>query len=171
MKHLRPLIVSVSLATVLTVLFVLATRVSALFYTEVEIKNNVLKTGSVALTVTPNERLFTAEALLPGQVVQNTLEVKNSGLSPLRLTLSAKKSAGYTNLYDQLRLVVKDQDGHVFYEGLLKELATVSLGAAPVTPQQSVTFLVSLELPAEADNSIDNLSTTITFIVGATQAS
>lgn len=151
--------------------FILTARVRALFSTEVEIRNNIIKTGSVAITVTPNEQLFTADALLPGQSVQNILEIKNSGLSPLHLTLAAKKSSGYTSLYDQLRFIIKRQDGHIIYEGLLKELAVLPITETAIIPQQVETLSVSLELPITAENALDDISTNITFVVGATQAS
>lgn len=169
MKYTRHLMIVVGSAVVVALL-VLVAHVRALFSAEVEIKNNVIKTGSVAITVTPNEQLFAADTLLPGQSVDNTLQIKNSGLSPLQLTLSAKKSAGYTTLYDQLRFVITNGDA-IVYDGLLKDLVNIQITSGAVTPQQSLTYHVSLMLPVEADNSIDNLSTTISFVVAATQAS
>lgn len=156
-------------AVSLVALFLLIARVNALFSAEVEIKNNVIKTGSVAIAVTPNEQLLTSDALLPGQSVHNTLEVRNTGRSPVHLQLSSKKSAGYTSLYDQLRFTISSA-GNVIFEGSLKDAISLPLTVIPLLPTETALYDVALLLPEDAGDTIDNLSTTINFTVAALQA-
>ncbi len=145
-------------------------RAYALFSADVEIRNNIVKTGSVAITVTPNEALFTADALLPGQTITNTLDIQNTGKSPVLLTLSSKKSAGYSSVYDLLRLTIR-QGELTLYDGLLKDVVTVPIGDTALLPTVTQHLETALTLPTSADNTIDNLSTTITLTVHAQQSS
>lgn len=145
-------------------------RAYALFSTDVEIRNNIIKTGSVAIAVTPNEALFTADTLLPGQTITNTLDIRNTGRSPVLLTLSSKKSAGYSSIYDLLRLTVR-QGELTLYDGLLKDVTTIPITNMALLPTTTQHLETTLTLPTDADNTIDNLSTTITLTVHAQQTS
>lgn len=171
--HTKPhplILTGLGICALLTAYIVYIARVHALFTADVEIRNNIIKTGSIAITVIPNEALFTADALLPGQTVTNSLDITNMGKSPAQLQLSSKKSAGYSSIYDQLQLVLTDGE-RIVYSGPLKEVLSVSLTDKPLLPTSHLHLDAALTLPDTANATIDNLSTTITFTVHAIQAS
>lgn len=145
----------------------LSNRARALFSISVDIKNNQLKTGAISLQVSPTESLLSTSSLLPGQAVENDLSVTNNGTARTNLTLSAKKSAGYSSLFDVMKLEVK-RDEVTLYDGLLKDLGNTQIAPNGLGVGETAVFRFRASLPENVTSTLDNTSTTITFnLVGA----
>lgn len=112
--------------------------------------------------------LFNISNLYPGQPpeeARKSLKISNTGRAEFECAISTKLTKGDSRLFDILRLHIKDERGNPVYSGSLKDIAGLSLGT--VRPRASKLYQLSLELPAEVDNSYQALSTSFEFEVAA----
>lgn len=166
-RNLFLVLAGIALAAVVFVL--IYQRAKALFSVEVSIKDNVIRTGQVALAVEPTQAMLTADNLLPGQSASGTLKLINTGTSPLAATISVSKAAGFTTLYNLLQIEIRQQ-GQVVYSGSLSGLTDIPLNSQQSLPAaQTAEYQVSTTLPQEATSAVDNLYTNLTFTIRATQ--
>lgn len=145
----------------------LSQQTRALFSLELSIKNNIVRTGQLALRVTPVEGLLAAENFLPGETLHSDLTVENTGSAPARLALSSKKSAGFTSLFDTLLLKI-EQNGTVVFDGNLATLQNSEL-MPRLAPGDTAVFTLHLTLPADASDALADIYTNITFTLSDIQ--
>jgi hypothetical protein len=128
--------------------------------------DNLFKVGSLAITLDPTSAAFNVPALSPGQTVESSLEVKNAGTVPCAFTLGARKTAGYSALFDVLTCRVSDRGGAVLFDGGLGSLACapVPLGAGEAQPLK-----IAVSLPSAAGNDLVDKYCKVTFDVAAEQ--
>jgi len=157
------------LVTAIFALLFAAKQAQAIFILEKSVKNNIIRTGQINLTLSPEEGWLSTENLLPGQSISNNFSLNNTGSAPLTATISAKKSAGYTNLFSALIISIKHNE-QLLYEGPASELQQAELVTNALESGQSQQFSISALLPIDATSTLDNTYTNLTFVIEAKQA-
>lgn len=128
---------------------------------------NVFRVGTVKVSLEPSASAFDVPALAPGSEATATLTVKNAGTLPYLFTVKARKTAGYTAVWDALSCsVLAEEDGSVLYSGAL-----AGLGSAPrLVPAGSTCRLrVAVGLPATAGDTVAGDYCKVSFDVAAEQ--
>lgn len=151
-------------------LLLAASRARALFSVEYSIKNNVLRSGTLSVTFEPAESLLSANAMTSGSSVTNKLTVENNGTIPAKLSVSAKKSAGYTTFFNAVNLTVK-QGERIVFSGPTNELQNIPLSGETLAVGSKNEYWFTATLPAESTNSLANSYANITFVITATESS
>lgn len=116
--------------------------------------------------------LFNITNLYPGQPPSESkqpLKIKNTGNSDFQSSITSKLTSGDQKLFDVLKLNILDDKGVAVYSGSLGGLTGQSLGT--IGPRASKTLGFTLELPADVDNSYQNLSTSFQFTIAASGGS
>lgn len=121
----------------------------AYFTAQTEVKDNMIATGTLAMSVEPTSSALSVEGLAPGETVSRTIEVRNTGVLGCEAVTSAAKKAGITDLWNalQCRAVC---DGVELYNGPLSALKTapVRVDAGSVV---RITYAVGLPVTAGND--------------------
>jgi len=146
-----------------------AKQAQALFSTEFSIKNNILRSGKLSLAIKPSESLLSAENMTSGSTVENTLSIENNGTIATNVSLSAKKSAGYTTYFNALLVTVIHKE-QVIYDGLLSQLQNIMLTTQPLAAATGSEYIVRVTLPPDAPNTVENSYANITFTLTAIEA-
>lgn len=129
--------------------------------------DNVFRVGTLELSLDPTSTVFDVPSLAPGQQVAGTLGVRNSGTLPYTFTMSARKTAGYTDVYNALTCsVVSVDDSATLYSGTLAALASTPRLVAPGVTQD---LKMSVGLPADAAGTLAGDYCKVTFDVAAEQ--
>ena len=155
----------------------------AWFTDSLSVGANAFTTGTIDISTSPSTALLTASAMMPGDTVNGTLVVTNSGSAQLRYALST--SATNTDskaLRDAIALTIKTQgascaafDGTMLYTG---DLASAAFGDGTPGEQSgdrtlsagtSETLCFQAQLPTSTDNSYQGATTTATFTFDAEQ--
>lgn len=122
----------------------------AYFTAQVQVPDNVIKAGEVALSVEPTSAALSVNALAPGSSYVRNLPVKNTGTLSADVIITAVKKAGITEFYDALTCKVSS-GGTVLYDGTLAMLRTTPL-RIPAGATAGVSFEIGL--PATAGNTL-----------------
>ncbi|MDO8471934.1 MAG: hypothetical protein Q7S64_02130 [bacterium] len=157
------------LLTLALVFLVAARQAQALFSTEISIKNNVLRSGKLTLTVEPAESLLTADNMTSGSAVSNTLKINNSGTIATNIKISAKKAAGYTTYFNALEVRISDSN-KIIFEGPLTKLIDTPLTTEPLAATATKDYLVTVTLPQDATSTVENSYANVTLVLTATEA-
>lgn len=131
-------------------------------------------TGDQSGITVDQSELFNISNIYPGQpavVSKQPLKIKNTGTGNLSCVISSELSSGDTKLYDILKLEILDREGAALYSGSLGGLKDFSLGTIKPGEFNSKTYNLTLELPADVDNSYQALSTSFVFNIAATGGS
>lgn len=155
----------------------------ALFTDSETVDGNAFSTGSIDLTLAPVTAVLTASALMPGDSVNGTLVVTNSGTAQLRYAMSTVASnLDGLGLAGQLSLTIRELgtscavfDGTVVHAG---PLGTAAFGSPAAGAQAgdrtlaagvSETLCLRATLPLLTGNAFQNAATTATFTFDAEQ--
>lgn len=157
------------LLTLALAFLVAARQAQALFSTEISIKNNVLRSGKLTLTVEPAESLLTAENMTSGSSVSNILKINNSGTIATNIKITAKKTAGYTTYFNALEIRIS-KDNQTIYEGPLAKLQDIALTTEPLTAATTKDYSVTVTLPKDVTGAVENSYANITLVLTATEA-
>ncbi len=157
------------LITAVFLILVLAKQAQAIFIVEKSVKNNIIRTGEINFVLSPEEAWLTSENLVPGQTISNEFTLKNTGSAPLVATISAKKSAGYKNLFDTLIISIKDNE-QLIYEGPASEMLEAQLFSDPLAVDVEKKFSIQAHLPTDVNSTVDNTYSNLTFVVESKQA-
>ena len=160
----------VFLVTALFLILIVAKKAQAIFVIEKSVKNNIIRTGEVNLSISPEDNWLSSDNLMPGQTISNNFSINNTGTTALLAKISTKKSAGYTNLYDSLIITLKNES-ELLYEGPASELQQTELVINPLSSGQTQQFNIAAQLPIDATSTVDNTYTNLTFVIEAKQAS
>lgn len=133
----------------------------------VSIKNNVIQTGRLTVTAAPAEAWFAASNLAPGEQYDRKVTVSNNGSVSTRLMLTARKAAGYSTVFNALRLRIAVGNSEIFNDSLSKLSAVEIVSALP--PQESLEADLRLYLPADVNNEAADSYTNVTFDLIAEQ--
>lgn len=151
------------------------------------VTGNTFSTGSVDIATNPTSALVTFSSMAPGDKATAPLTVSNNGTMELRYAMSTG-IAGSTVLSDGLTLRVKtgvalcnntgfDIGGTSLYNGSLTAGAIgnaaqgAHTGDRTLAGSGSETLCFQVELPSNAANNLQALSTTATFTFAAEQTS
>ena len=130
-----------------------------------------LKANDSGITIDQTD-LFNITNLYPGQPPSESkqpLKIKNTGNSDFQCSITSKLTSGDQKLFDVLKLNILDDKGVAVYNGSLGNLTEQSLGT--IRPRASKTLDFALELPADVDNSYQNLGTSFQFTIVASGGS
>ncbi len=172
------------LLAALTIVSLGATVTSlALFTDQKTVTGNTFTAGTIVLGVSPATALLTATALMPGDNINGTLVVSNSGTGALRYAMSSSSTnADGKNLATQMTLAVKtigtgcaNFDGTSVYSGSLASSAfgSATAGADPgdrsLAAGANETLCFRASLPLATGNTYQGAATTTTFTFDAEQ--
>lgn len=173
----------VTLIAAATLAMVGATSSLALFTDSDALGANAFTTGTVTLGLSPTTALLTSSALMPGDNVNGTLVVTNSGTAALRYAVSsASTNTDGKGLAAQMTLVIKTLgtscaafDGTTLYTGALSSAAVGSnaagaqAGDRTLAAAGSETLCFRASLALGTGNTFQNATTTTTFTFDSEQ--
>jgi spore coat-associated protein N len=155
----------------------------ALFTDSQTVSGNAFTTGTISLGLSPATALLTSSALMPGDTLNGTLVVTNSGTAQLRYAMSSSSTnADGKGLAAQMTLTVKTLgtscavfDGTTVYSGALGSAAFGSnatgaqAGDRTLSGAASETLCFRASLPLSTGNAYQGAATTTTFTFDAEQ--
>ena len=155
----------------------------AVFTDSKAVAGNAFTTGTIVLGVSPASALLTSANMMPGDTLNGTLVVSNSGTGALRYAMtSASTNADAKGLMNQLTLTVKTVgtscalfDGTSLYAGVLATAAFgdptqgAQAGDRTLAGAGSETLCFRATLPLATGNAYQNATTTTTFTFQAEQ--
>jgi hypothetical protein len=177
-RGLAALLLAMSVATIGAGAFSLA-----VFTDTKSVGANAFTAGTIVLGVNPASALLTSSSLMPGDTVNGSLVVSNTGTGQLRYAMtSSSTNADSKNLAAQMTLVVKDGgtscsafDGATVYTGSLNGAGFGSstqgaqAGDRTLNAGSNETLCFRASLPLSTDNSFQGAATTTTFTFNAEQ--
>ena len=149
----------------------------AIFTDQAAVTSNAFDTGTVDLAASPSSAAFTVVDMMPGDTVNASLTITNSGTSALRYSMtSASTNTDNKNLRDVITLTVKTQgtscaafDGTTLYSGALGSAAFGSnapggqTGDRTLAATNSEVLCFRAALPSATGDAYQNAATTTTF--------
>ncbi len=159
MKNLTKLI------AILLLLLILGSSLSARakWYRTISIKNNVIRTGNLAVSVSPTESWLQSERIMPGTEITNTFAIRNDGLAPARVLMTAKKSAGYTTVFNVIEVTITNQaNSDIKFAGTLDQLVDVVL-CEQIEPNVETGYAISARLREDAPSEVADSYVDISF--------
>ena len=168
----------------LTLVSLGATASSLALFTDAKtVTANTFTAGTIVLGVSPVTALLTAGTLMPGDNINGTLVMSNSGTGALRYSMtSASTNADGKALAGQMTLAVKTLgtscaafDGTSLYSGALgsallgNPVAGADAGDRALAAGVSETLCFRASLPGATGNAFQGATTTTTFTFAAEQ--
>lgn len=168
----------------LTVASLATTTISLAFFTDSQAAGgNAFTTGTIALGLNPTSAIFSSGAMMPGDIVNGSLVVTNSGTAQLRYAVtSASTNTDGKALNAQLTATIKTLgtscaafDGTSLYSGALSAAAIgdPTVGAQPgdrtLNAASNETLCFRASLPGATGNAYQGATTTATFTFAAEQ--
>jgi hypothetical protein len=99
-----------------------------------------------------NAAIFNASNLKPGDTVNGTVTIKNSGSLPAQYTLAETNATNGFTTASNLQLTIKDSgSGATVYSGALGSAGSISLGTWAAGDTHTYSFSVQLKLSAGND--------------------
>lgn len=155
----------------------------ALFTSATAVDANVFTAGTIALGASPATAVLTSTAMMPGDTVNGSLVLANTGTGQLRYAMSSSSTnADAKALRDQITLTVRTLgtscaafDGTSLYSGALSAAAFGSnatgaqAGDRTLNPAASETLCFRASLPLATGNAYQGATTTTTFTFDAEQ--
>jgi len=155
----------------------------ALFTDSDALGANAFTTGTIILGLSPTTALLTSSALMPGDNVNGTLVVTNSGTGALRYAMSSSSTnTDGKALATQMTMIVKTLgtscaafDGTPLYTGALSAAAFGSnaagaqAGDRTLAAAASETLCFRASLALATGNTFQNATTTTTFTFDSEQ--
>ncbi|MHB8762076.1 MAG: TasA family protein [Coriobacteriia bacterium] len=138
----------------------------AYFTAQTEVRDNVIRAGTVQLSTEPTSAALSIGALAPGETVSKTIEVKNTGTLAFDAVTTAAKKAGITDFWTALQCRVSCE-GVELYNGPLSAMRTAPV-RVPSAGTARLTY--SVTLPADAGNSLQGDYVRASIYVNAEQA-
>lgn len=122
----------------------------AYFTAQTEVKDSVIRAGTLEVSVEPTAAALSIEGLVPGETVSRAIEIKNTGALGCNAVTSAAKKAGITAFWNALecRAVC---GGVELYNGPLSTLKTAPVR---VGPGDAALITYSIGLPSSAGNDL-----------------
>ncbi|WP_162595844.1 TasA family protein [Bacillus sp. CGMCC 1.16541] len=144
-------------------------KTTALFTDEVVIDDNIFSTATLSIEVTPSP-IFNVSDIVPGDVIQRTVTVQNTGTVPFLYDVtntSSMSSLLWTDVTNGLQLEVKE-GSTILYAGPISQL---NAGLSPIQLNSAETDVLTftVTLPQSANNTFQNLTETVTFDFNAVQ--
>lgn len=157
----------------------------ALFTDSDALGANAFTTGTIVLGLNPTTALLTSSALMPGDNVNGTLIVSNTGTAQLRYAMSSSSTnTDGKGLAAQMTLTIKTLgtscaifDGTSLFSGALSAAAMGSnaagaqAGDRTLAAGASETLCFRASLPLASGNTFQNATTTTTFTFDSEQTS
>jgi len=155
----------------------------AVFTDSKAVAGNAFTTGTIVLGVSPASALLTSSNMMPGDALNGTLVVSNSGTGALRYAMtSASTNLDTKGLMNQLTLTVKTLgtscalfDGTSVYTGALASALFgdptqgAQAGDRTLAGAGSESLCFRATLPLATGNAYQNATTTTTFTFQAEQ--
>jgi len=159
-----------------------AGALSLALYTSTSTASGSFTSGTIVLGTSPST-LFTVTALMPGDTVDATLAVSNTGTAQLRYAMTTSATNADTKeLRDQLTMTIKDQgtscaafDGTTLFSGALSAGAIgdpdqgAQAGDRTLDAATSEDLCFRVTLPSGTGNAFQGSTTTATFTFDAEQ--
>ena len=139
---------------------------NAYFTADTSVPDNIIRAGTVEVSVVPTSAALSIDALAPGGESERALTVTNGGELACDIIVTGAKRAGYTAFYEALTCRVS-HEGTVVFDGMLSELRTdpVRLAAG-----RNARLLFAVGLPGTAGNDLAGDYVKVTLYVDAEQA-
>lgn len=119
------------------------------YYTaQVRVPDNMIRAGGVEFSTEPTSSAISIDAMGPGMTESRQLALINTGTLAADAIITPTKSAGITNLYNDLTCKVTCGTT-VLYDGQLATLSTTPLRLAPAA-RADLRFDVGLPLTVES---------------------
>ena len=150
---------------------------------------NTFSTGTVHIGITPAATILTAPAMMPGDTVNGSVVVSNTGTASMRYAVSgAATNVDTKGLASQITVTIRQPDvaggstctsftGTQLYSGvvpyvegnLIGTFATHPNGGRTLAFAASETLCFRAALPSTAPNAYEGATTTMTFTFYAEQ--
>lgn len=147
------------------VIAVVVGTAGAYFTGQVQVPENVIRAGSVAMSAEPTSAALSIDALAPGATRTRYLTVLNDGSLPVSVVVTGAKKAGYTAFYEALSCRVT-WDAQVLYEGPMSAMRTSPVRLAPGSRAR---LTVAVSLPETAGNDLMGDYVKLTLYANAEQ--
>ena len=155
----------------------------AIFTDSQAVGANAFTTGTITLGLAPASALLTSSAMMPGDTVNGSLVVSNTGTGQLRYAMtSSSTNADAKALRDQITLTIKTLgtscaafDGTSLYNAALSAAAFgnnaqgAQAGDRTLNAASSETLCFRATLPLATGNTYQGAATTTTFTFDAEQ--
>jgi len=176
--------IGIALLGALTVGSIAATSMSLAFFTDTNAAGaNAFTTGTITLGLNPTSAILSSGAMMPGDTVNGSLIVTNSGTAQLRYAVtSSSTNADAKALNAQLTLAIKTLgtscaafDGTSLYSGALSAAAIgdptagAQAGDRSLAGASNETLCFRATLPSGTGNAYQGATTTATFTFQAEQ--
>lgn len=138
----------------------------AYFTARVQVQDNVIRAGTVALASQPASSALSAEGVAPGIVVARQLRVSNTGSLAMDFVVTGSRRSGITAFYDAL-LVTVHHGGRAVYEGRLNAMRTLPV---QVGPGETALLDFALTLPAGSPATLQGDHVNLTLNIDAEQS-
>lgn len=155
----------ISTATLGAILAFSVGAAGAYFTAQIQVPDNIIKAGSVAVSAEPTSSPLSIDALAPGYSAVRPMTIVNDGALPSDVVVTASKKAGITEFYESLACTATC-GGVELYKGSLSAMRTTPLRLAPGA-RGEVRFQVGL--PAEAGNTLADDYVKLSLYVDAEQ--
>lgn len=154
----------------------------ALFTAQTAVGAN-FTTGTIVIATNPATTVFNVPAMMPGDTVNASLQVQNTGTAQFRYAMAGvSTNADTRNLRDQITLTVKEQgtscaafDGTTVYSGALAGAAIgdpatgAQAGDRTLNGGANETLCFRASLPLGTGNTFQGAATVTTFTFSAEQ--
>lgn len=117
--------------------------------------------GNKGLSISHNNPLFNMQKMVPGDIGNAVVTIKNEGNTPFSIIVDSKKENGDDMLFQELIFTVKDDD-NTYYHGLLKDLDNTKLNS--ISPSESENITLSVLFPAHLGNEFQNKTLSVKLI-------
>jgi spore coat-associated protein N len=143
---------------------------------------NTITTGTVDISIAPTTAILTASNMAPGDTINGSILVKNSGTLQLRyalkstttenalaaqLDMTVKTEGTGCNNFDGTTLYGPDDFGNTTGKAIFGDLSTHA--GRTLAPSASETLCFRVTLPTSTGNSFQDSSTTATLTFDAEQ--
>ncbi|ANB60512.1 TasA family protein [Anoxybacteroides amylolyticum] len=143
---------------------------NALFTDQQTVPNNTASTATLKVSVSPSP-IFNVSNLIPGDVIQRTVTVKNDGTVPFTYSIQGSATNNtllWTDKTNGLQLTIV-KDATTYFTGPISNINTNPNPELLLAPGASDQLQFTITFPVTANNAFQNLTETITFTVSAMQ--